>query len=653
METRQCDIFEKQMENAFNKAPVMQHRIDRDGRIRAVSDRWLHIFGYRREEVLGRPSTDFMTPASRALAVERMLPRFFKDGTVFDIPYRFEKKNGEVRDILLSAVAECDEQGEFKRSHSVLRDVTEEIRVQNALAESEMFHRATVESISDTVIITDDDGAFVYICPNVRIIFGMHPGEIAAMGDIATLFGRDIVDPGDVREQGIITNVEADISDVHGVTHHLIVNIKSVSIRGGTILYTCRDISDLKRSEEKLRALNQTLERRVAERTAELERRAAQLQHLAMELSDAEDRERRKIAAILHDDFQQQLAYIRMELVMLSKRNVDENIGKKLDFLEGLIGDCIERSRNLSYEINPPALNRNGLLKALGALVRDMESEYGLEVALSARPDAEPESLTLASILYRAVRELLSNVARHAGVDRAEMSIRRADGMIRIRIEDRGNGFDYPAVRTRQGRGAGFGLYSIEDRIAFLGGAMTVDTAPGVGCRIVLTAPMAAGRRAGRPLPADEETQRKMPAVEAGTAAADAGGSRPIRILLVDDHRLMREALANLLECADDLAVMGQAVNGLEAIQMAAEMKPDVILMDAVMPELNGFEAAGKIAVSHPDIRIIGLSMHNDANTRQKMLDAGADAYLTKTGSLQTLLETIRKVHRGDPFEGC
>lgn len=242
------------------------------------------------------------------------------------------------------------------------------------------------------------------------------------------------------------------------------------------------------RAEEKLHKLNKTLEQRVAERTAELENRTQQLQRLAFELSDAEDRERRHIASILHDDFQQELAYVKMELGIL-KRKADSKIGQKLEILEQITGQCIEKSRNLSYEINPPALHISGLSAALDALAESMKEKHGLEVTVRTQLGFKLESSTLTSILYRSARELIFNVVKHAGADSAVIDVRSKNGMIHIRVEDSGNGFDYDTVRCSQVNGAGFGLYSIEDRITFMGGSMKIKTSPGKGCRVVLTVP--------------------------------------------------------------------------------------------------------------------------------------------------------------------
>lgn len=115
------------------------------------------------------------------------------------------------------------------------------------------------------------------------------------------------------------------------------------------------------------------------------------------------------------------------------------------------------------------------------------------------------------------------------------------------------------------------------------------------------------------------------------------------RVLLVDDHRLMREGLEALLTEESDIEVVGQAGNGAEAVQMADHLLPDVIVMDVLMPVMDGVEAARRIKAAHPEIRIIGLSMFDEADMARKMLQAGAATYLPKAGPAAELLGAIRE----------
>jgi DNA-binding NarL/FixJ family response regulator len=116
----------------------------------------------------------------------------------------------------------------------------------------------------------------------------------------------------------------------------------------------------------------------------------------------------------------------------------------------------------------------------------------------------------------------------------------------------------------------------------------------------------------------------------------------PIRVLLADDHRILREGLASLLSEEPDLQIVGQAVNGLEAIQLARSIHPDVILMDVTMPRLNGIEATRRITAEMSQVAVIGLSMHEEDDMADAMRSAGAVAYLSKDGPADVLIATIR-----------
>lgn len=115
-----------------------------------------------------------------------------------------------------------------------------------------------------------------------------------------------------------------------------------------------------------------------------------------------------------------------------------------------------------------------------------------------------------------------------------------------------------------------------------------------------------------------------------------------IRLLLAEDHTILRQGLAQMLDQESDMEIVGQAENGAQAVQLAAQIVPDVILMDMSMPIMSGIDAAREIHRTLPQVRIIGLSMHEDEASAADMLAAGASLYLTKTGPTQNLIQAIR-----------
>ena len=135
-------------------------------------------------------------------------------------------------------------------------DVSTRSQLAKRLRRSEELHRVTLNNMTDTVLVTDDDGRFTYVCPNVHFIFGYTVDEIEAMGTIDELLGSKLFDPDELDERGVLTNIECVTTDSDGAAHTLLVNVKRVTIQDGTTLYSCRDITTRKRRERALSALH-------------------------------------------------------------------------------------------------------------------------------------------------------------------------------------------------------------------------------------------------------------------------------------------------------------------------------------------------------------------------------------------------------------
>ncbi|XSE93955.1 PAS domain S-box protein [Pseudomyxococcus flavus] len=154
---------EEKFRSLYKNTPAMMHSIDSEGRLVSVSEFWLSTLGYTREEVLGRRSVDFFTPESRRYACEHVLPEFYKTGVCKDVPYQVVKKNGEVLDVLLSAISERDASGRIVRSLAVLTDVTERKRAEDALVESEKRLRAILDNANAVFFILDRQERYVFV----------------------------------------------------------------------------------------------------------------------------------------------------------------------------------------------------------------------------------------------------------------------------------------------------------------------------------------------------------------------------------------------------------------------------------------------------------------------------------------------------------
>ena len=115
-----------------------------------------------------------------------------------------------------------------------------------------------------------------------------------------------------------------------------------------------------------------------------------------------------------------------------------------------------------------------------------------------------------------------------------------------------------------------------------------------------------------------------------------------IRLILAEDHTLLRRGMAQFLGQEPDIEIVGEASDGEAAVKLASQLLPDIVIMDLGMPKMSGLEATRAIRHRLPQVRIIGLSMYEEKERADAMLEAGASAYLTKTKSAQELIATIR-----------
>jgi PAS domain S-box-containing protein len=370
----------------------------------------------------------------------------------------------------------------------------------------------------------------------------------------------------------------------------------------------------------------------------ELERRARQLQKLTLELSQAEDRERKRLAEILHDDLQQQLAATKFHLGILSNRvKKDRTMHELTARLHDMLREAIEKSRSLSHELSPAVLYQNDLGATLEWLGRQVQTKHGLTVHVEVRGRIDSPSEPLKAFLYKAAQEVLFNVVKHARTKEATLRLQRMHEEIWLTISDKGEGFD-PQVLNQT---SGFGLLSIRERVELLGGRMKIKSSVSKGSTFLIAIP-----DAGMPGRAEGGTSAAG-AVRAEHLLGRHPFAQPIedhrlRVLLVDDHKVMREGLAALLKEQQDMEIVGQAGNGREAVDLAYRLEPDVVIMDAAMPVMSGEEATRQIKQHLPRTRVVALSMFGEAEMAEKMCRAGAATYLLKTAPSEELLAAIR-----------
>jgi len=214
-----------------------------------------------------------------------------------------------------------------------------------------------------------------------------------------------------------------------------------------------------------------------------------QLRSLASEMSLTEERERHRIAVDLHDRVGRNLFEIKLKLRAL-EQTPDNDRAARLEEIGQVIDKTIQETRSLTGELGTPILYELGFEAAMEWLAEKIEGEHGLEVKLI--DDRRPKPLTddVRVVLFRSVGELLHNALKHAGATRVEVAMHRHEDQIRVEVMDNGRGFDSADVWTRAVKTGGMGLFSIRERLAHFGGTCEVESTPGAGTTVRLTAPL-------------------------------------------------------------------------------------------------------------------------------------------------------------------
>jgi CheY-like chemotaxis protein len=413
----------------------------------------------------------------------------------------------------------------------------------------------------------------------------------------------------------------------------------------------------LRESEARLESLANRLEQIVEERTGELMETQERLRALASELNLAEQRERARLATEMHDHLQQILVLGKLKLSSGKRFAVGLSaVEKMIHETEEVFAEALQYTRSLVAELSPPVLRDHGLgagLRWLG----DYMDKYGMTVTVTVPEDRElevPEDQVM--LLFQSMRELLINSAKYAETGRAVLTLEQRDDRLYLTVRDEGKGFDPAAADgTPVGMSSKFGLFSIKERMRSLGGSLELETSPGKGTTATLVLPLRAderskalGARAGEERNGAFTAMRGCPeAASAGRAINHQGSgiaSRAIRVLLVDDHAMMRQGLRAMLEGYEDVQVVGEAVDGWDAVRLAEQLRPRIVVMDINMPKMNGIEATREITSRDPHIIVIGLSVNAGDDNHDAMTKAGAATLLTKEAAVDQLYQTMLSV---------
>lgn len=397
------------------------------------------------------------------------------------------------------------------------------------------------------------------------------------------------------------------------------------------------DLTERHYAKEKLQAINNSLEERVKERTKAMRSYQKKLQSLASQLNKAEEQERQRLASELHDKLGQMLSVAKMQVDGL-QYNITIQDSSSVKELKKTVDEALSYTQNLMSELEPPpALDKEDVTEVLLWTAKQIEKQ-GLEVIIENDERPKPVEKQMRTVIHQSVRELLLNVIKHAEVKKAHLILKRDHNEVLITVEDQGEGFKLNEQSLYTDTENKFGLFNIKERVEWHGGHFNIQSDEKHGTKATLSFPVM-DRKKDKPQRESTNTIHRFTRLP-GQSSSDS--EHAIRIMLVDDHDMVRNGLRQMIEEKDGMMVIAEASNGKEAIELAQQTHPDVIIMDVNMPVMDGIEATQKIKNELPGIEVIGLSLHDSQEVLHNMEKAGSSAYLTKNEAFETLCDTIK-----------
>ena len=474
---------EERYRSIYHHTPAMLHSINADGLLVSVSDHWLEVLGYEREEVVGRPLADFLSPESCRYALEQVIPEFFSSGHCKDIAYQFVKKDGRTMDVLLSAIGDRNQDGKITRSLAVSIDITERKRAAEALQEAkeelsrysrdlERQVKKRTEEIAGilkytpaVIYIKDRDGRYVLVNSRYEELFGIGNEEIRGQTDYDVL-PRKVADQFwshdcQALDQGRPAQMTELISQDDGLHTYLSIKFPVYDETGAPsgVCGIATDITELKKAQDQLRRLSGSI-------------------------MAAQEKERSAIARGLHDELGQVLTAFRLDTVWLEERlrHTDPPAAQRALAMSALIDQTIDEVRSIALRLRPGILDDLGLVDALEWYAADFERRTGIACAFK-RDEIPPIGNELATAAYRIAQEALTNVARHADADQAVLALSVHEGVLTLSVRDDGRGFNLRDLSESKG----LGVAGMRERAVLIGGILEVKSTPGQGTEITFT----------------------------------------------------------------------------------------------------------------------------------------------------------------------
>ena len=455
-----------------------------------------------------------------------------------------------------------------------------------------------------------------------------------------------------LRQREGLQDCEIRLQPIAGATFPAELTVATIRTPQGVVglRWLLRDISLRKQAEEALKQAHKTLERRVEERTTELQRmntqllveiaerqRAAdkaqqaeaalrssreQLRQLATHLQNVQEQERAYIARELHDDLAQALTSLRLDVSWLAGRALTAPAvwRERLTSIAATIDALHQNVSRIGTALRPNVLDALGLTAAIEWQLQEIQQRTDLLYTLQKPPQELTLDQARATSIFRIFQEAVTNIVRHAEASHIYVRLMQHANAVLLEVADDGKGMSRRQITDRNS----LGILGMRERARLWSGYVTINSTPDVGTTVTIWIP--------------HET-------------APVGVSTGLtRVLVADDHATVREGIRRFLADTPDLVVAREAGTAPEIFEAVAAGDCDVMLLDISLPGRDGLDILKELKQRYPTLPVLMFSIYAEEQYAIRALKTGAAGYITKNSEPEVLITALRKVAQGGRY---
>ncbi len=610
---RQENIWFEESFDALDQSMMI---LDKDGRIIRINRGALQLMGLPLSAVFGIPLWTVPWPQLSKLNRAKLKNAFARAvegisvSSEFEI--RLENKIEKIIDFSFKPVQ--DEWGLFKFMIVEGRDITDYRRTSNALSQSEARFKTIFEEAGIGIVIKAENGMMLECNPAFQAMVGYTGSELRERDYL------DIIHPHDKAGSRKLFN-----EMIAGKRRNYFIEKRYIS-RDGQIVWGRMTASLVRGQNGEENFVIGMVENITANKQIQ-----ADLDELQHRLMQGKENERLRLAQDLHDGPLQEIIGVSYQVQELENSIQEETRVEQLHAIRAALQQLTWSVRSICGELRPPTLVPFGLEKTILSHVEKLRTAHPeLSVTYKLAHDglSLPENMRIT--LFRIYQEAINNILRHAHANAIKIRFRLNSTHAILEIQDDGLGFELPDQWVNLARQGHLGLVGAVERAREVGGTLEVIPVIGQGTKIKVSVPL--------------KGEGACPALTGRRSSKMSA----IRVLLADDHPVVRGGIRALLENTEEMDVVGEASTGSEALTLAETLQPDVLLLDLELPDIEGIYVAQQIRQQFPDVKILALSAHDDAFYIRGVLESGAAGYLMKDEAPDMIVEAIKGVARGD-----